>query len=167
MGNRRTISPSLRSDVQLLAAECLGTRVPPESGFPRTNLSGISLRRSVALPGLLSGRERHRDGISACALQATEHAAEDQGNAHCTRTATMYSSDPPRSHETRVSLFVITLASGCGPEGRGFEPRRLPKLEVLPRRQGRPQSERPGRCAGALPTAIVLQSASVRPSPPA
>ena len=79
----------------------------------------------------------------------------------------MYSSDPPRSHETRVSLFLVTLASSCDPEGRRFEPRRSPNLEVPLWRQGRSQSERPGGCAERLSTAILLQSALVRPSEPA
>ncbi len=62
-------------------------------GYP-----SMSPRSSLALPGLPSGRERHRDWISACAIQVTEHGAKSQGVVVLCTDRALLQSALPRSY---------------------------------------------------------------------
>ncbi len=70
----------------------------------------------------------HCNGISAVrsGLESTAPKARGVLHSHCNEPLRRSSIVP----ETHVRTVIGYLASGCGPEGRGFEPRRSPKLEV-------------------------------------
>jgi hypothetical protein len=65
-------------------------------------------------------------GVSLSMTDVTVSVAAVILHSHCNQPLRRSSNVP----ETHVRTVVGYTASGCGPEGHGFEPRRSPKLEV-------------------------------------